>query len=529
MKKILLVVMMAASVGTFAETRNTSELVVSFLPSDINLNPLKSFTSTEAQIYTALYEGLVGYDPASLEPIPAAARSWDVSPDGKTYTFRIRDDARYWNGDPVTAEDFRSSWLKFLDPAVQAEYSFFYDVIEGARDYRTGKNPDPASVKIRVLSPKRLQVVLEEPATHFLKILCHHSFVPVHPSLLNETSWNSLPEIPGNGPYFIKERDGGHFLLARNPHYWDAEEVKADFIRMLFLDDPREATRRFNDYEIHWVTEGFLLDKVLYQDTIVVNPLFATQYFYFSHTARPWSDERVRRALALLLPWSDIRSPDYQFIPARTLVPPIPQYPAPRTIEAPDREEAMKLLQEAGYPGGRGLPPVVFRLPEGEATRRTAAIMAAAWKEAGIESEIHAYPYPAYFDVLKKSDYALGTITWIGDFADPLAFLQMWTSSSNLNDGRYANLAYDALLEKSVKQSGTERYKTLSEAESLLLAGAAVLPISHSPAINLIDLHYIDGWYRNPLDIHPFKHLSFAPYRPLPGVVRFEGFSPLTK
>jgi peptide/nickel transport system substrate-binding protein/oligopeptide transport system substrate-binding protein len=519
--KFLFSVFLCSAILLFSEeTPPNRELVVAFVPTEINLNPLNSFTSTEAQVYTALYEGLVTYDPLSLEPLPGVARSWEISPDGKTYTFRLRDDAKYGNGDPVTAQDFKNSWLRFLDPKTNAEYSFLYDIIQGAEEYRTGANPDPESVRIKVLSATRLQVVLEEPATHFLKILCHHSFLPIHPTLLQKTAWNSLPEIVNNGPYLIEKRDTDHMLLRKNPYYWDAKQVKVEYIRLLFVDDPNGTTGRFNDYEIHWVSEGMSLDKVVYQDTIIINPLFSTQYFYFSNLEKPWNDGRVRRALALLVPWPAIRSTDFYFIPAKTLVPPIPKFPSPEAIEASNPQEALRLLEEAGYPRGAGLPKIVIKLSEGDGTRRAAALMAAAWKEIGIDSEIITYQYPEYFKVLKTGDYTLGTISWIGDFADPLTFLQMWTQSSNLNDGKFSDMEYEELLKKSMGQSGEDRYKTLSRAESIILKTAQVLPLSHTPAINLIDLHYISGWYRNPLDIHPFKYLSFAPFKPLPGVVR---------
>ena len=497
------------------------ELTVAFLPVQISLYPLNSFTATEAQVYTALYEGLVSYDPATLDPAPGAASSWEVSSDGKTYSFRIREGAKFSNGDPVTAMDFRNSWLKFLHPDTKAEYSFLYDIIAGARDYRTGKNPDPNSVQIRVLSEKNLQVVLEHPATHFLKILCHHSFVPIHPSLLEQKDWNTFPEVPGNGPYRIVEQKPDIWILKKNPHYWDAANVSIETIRFLFIQDPLSVTRRFNDYEIHWVTGGISIDQVLYKDTIIVNPLFATFYFFFYTHDEPWKDARVRRALALLAPWEKIRTKDIQFLPAKTLVPPLPRYPKPVTIEAANREEAFSLLKEAGFPEGKGLPPVVFKIPEGEENRIVAALFAAAWKESlGLESEIQTYPYPEYLTILKEEGFTLGTVSWIGDFADPLTFLQMWTSHSNLNDARYANPEFDALIEKSFQQAGQERYKTQSEAESILLKGAVVLPIGHSPAINLIDLQFLEGWYPNPLDIHPFKYLKFAPFKPLPGVIQ---------
>ncbi|HOV37210.1 MAG TPA: peptide ABC transporter substrate-binding protein [Spirochaetales bacterium] len=503
------------------------ELVVAFLPGEISLNPINAFSSSEAQLYTALYEGLVSYHPATLDPVPATAGSWEVSPDGKTYIFRIREEARYSNGDPVTAADFRNSWLKFLHPDSRAEYSFLYDIIEGANEYRTGKNPDPESVQIKALTEKRLQVVLEYPSTHFLKILCHHSFVPIHPSLLDKKDWNTLPEVPGNGPYVLAEKGPNTWVMKKNPYYWEADHVFVETIRILFEENPLSTTQKFNDYEIHWVTGGMVLDQVLYKDTVIVNPLFATYYFFFSNRLSPWMNPQVRRALALLIPWEIVRSWDFQFLPAKTLVPSLPRYPAPETLEKTDREEAFALLQEAGYPEGKGLPPIVFKIPEGEETRRTAAIFAAAWKEAlDLDSEIQTFPYPDYLTVLKKGDYALGTVTWIGDFADPLTFLQMWTTHSNLNDAGYSNEEFDALILKSFQQTGEERYKTLSAAESLLLKSGEVLPIGHTPAINLIDLQFVDGWYPNPLDIHPFKYVRFTPFKLLPGVIQKEEHFP---
>jgi peptide/nickel transport system substrate-binding protein/oligopeptide transport system substrate-binding protein len=338
--------------------------------------------------------------------------------------------------------------------------------------------------------------------------------------MLPHDGWNELPEIIGNGPYRISERDDEHILFEKNPYYWDAANVKTAKLRVVFSDDDEKTIRDFNDYSIHWVVSPASLDKVLYRDTIIVNPLFATSYFYFANTTSPWNNEKIRRALALLVPWEKVRSTDFQFLPAKTLVPPVPRYPAPETITESNTEEALALLRESGFPDGAGLPVVVIKIPDGPESVRLAAVMTAAWEERGIKSEIKTYPVSRYFEILRNGDFTLGTMTWIADFADPLAFLQMWTSSNNLNDGKYSDSVYDELIRKSMGQSGEDRYRTLSEAESVLLKSAQVLPIGHNPAINLIDLQFIDGWYQNPLDIHPFKYLRFAPYRPLKGVVR---------
>jgi peptide/nickel transport system substrate-binding protein/oligopeptide transport system substrate-binding protein len=127
-------------------------------------------------------------------------------------------------------------------------------------------------------------------------------------------------------------------------------------------------------------------------------------------------------------------------------------------------------------------------------------------------------PFGRYFQSLKQNDYQVGSTTWIGDFADPYTFLQMWRRDSNLNDAGYNDDDDETLLEKSMTEDGSRRWETLAEAEELLLSRGTVLPISYSPAINIVDTDELDGWYANVLDIHPFKFLSFRARRPLPGV-----------
>ncbi|WP_455382218.1 peptide ABC transporter substrate-binding protein [Salinispira pacifica] len=495
------------------------EFVVSYLPTKLELNPIKAYSSTEAQLFTAIYEGLVTYNPVTLKPVPGVASYWEVSPDGKQYRFYLRDNARYWNGDPVTASDFRNSWLELLKPENHSAYSFLFDVIVGAENYRKGINKDPESVGIRVLSPKVLEVDLVEPATQFLDILCHHSFVPVNPNLLHYSDWSKLPSVIGNGPYYITKRTDSEIDLAKNDLYWDADNVKIPRIKIIFRDDVQAVADDFNKNKIQWVAGGISLDQITNRDAIVINPLFATSYFFFKADRAPWNNGNVRRALTLLLPLDQLRSDQYQFIPATTLVPPIPYYPEVKGITSSNKEEAMKLLADAGFPDGKGLPPITIHIPDGTDNNRVADLMAKAWHDAlGVEVKTDTQPYQSYVDNLATADYTLATLTWIGDFADPLTFLQMWTSGSNLNDAKFDNPKFDSLVRQSLGKSGRERYQLLSDAEQILLDTAEVIPLSHSPAINVIDLNQIDGWYPNPLDIHPFKYLQFAAKKPLKGV-----------
>ena len=502
-------------------TAGGDEIVIAMLESELGLNPIDSFTASEGQLYTGLYEGLVSYHPLTLRPVPAVASDWEVEDDGRLYRFHLRSDARYHTGERVTAEHFRRTWLEMIDPDRETAYSFLFDIITGAEAYRSGEHSNPDEVGIRAVADDVLEVELDSPAPHFLSMLPHHSFVVVHPDLLSLDNWSNPQELIYNGPFVVAERSDGEMLLEQNPEYWDRDGVGSERIRIVLHNDPMEITAQFNGGRIDWVQSGMALGQVLAPGSIQVNPMFSTSYFFFATDTEPWNNPRLRRALALALPWDEIRDAEIHFNPARTLVPEIPGYPRAEGITAQETDEALALLAELGYPEGDGLPSIVVRTPGGPENERIVGLLRSAWQnELGIEVEHEVIEHPRYFDSLKDRTYTLGTVTWIGDYADPLTFLQLWSSRSNLNDAGYADDAYDALLRDSMQQTGTERFRTLAEAEELLLLEAVVLPISHSPAVNLLDRDILGGWYPNPLDIHPLKELRLKPAIAPPGVVR---------
>jgi oligopeptide transport system substrate-binding protein len=497
------------------------ELVIVFSPKEVELDPLHIYTTMESELSTAIYEGLLVYHPFSLLPVPGVAYDWELSEDKTLYRFFLRDDAIFSNGDPVTARDFRESWLRVLEPDAAAEYSFLFDVIQGARSYRLGRG-SREEVGIRAVSDKILEVKLERPAAHFLKLLCHMSFAPIHESYRDRKDWDGDAPLIGNGPYYLDERSRFELVFRKNKLYWDADRVALDAVRVRFMEDPAAISEGFNRGAIQWAN-NWETSSLEDRTKIVFNPLFATSYFYMVCVDKPWSDPRVRRALALLVPWDQIRTED-TLLPTSRLVPPIPGYPDIEGIQKPDRTEAMRLLEEAGYPGGAGLPELVFKLPGDSESEREAGVMADAWKrELGLAVRVTSFPYDVYLKEVKKTDYTIGSVTWIGDYADPLTFLQMWTADSNLNDARFSDPKFDSIIEESFSMEGEERYKQLARAEEVLLSTAVVLPVSHAPAFNLVDLDRIEGWFPNVLNIHPFKYLRFRELRVPPGVAGLTG------
>ena len=505
------------------ENRKLDELTVAFSRHDMELDFRQSYFASEAQLFTAIYEGLFTYHPLSLEPVPALAERWELSDDKLQWTFTIRRNARFSNGDPIRAEDFRTSWISLLDPKKDSPYSSFFDVIEGARDYRNGRQSDPNKVGIIAVDNRTLVVKLASPASFFPAMLCHHSFNPIHHSMVNKAEWspnnntrNWTPPV-SNGPFRIVSMNNESIVMQKCNQYWDRDRVRLNRIIIKFTSTPDEASHLWNSGEARWISGDVNVEALTDRSGFQVNVMFATHYYFIRSAQKPWNDHRVRRAMMLVLPWDEIRSNYY--LPAKTLIFPVAGYPEVEGVSETNYEEAKRLMLEAGYTSGAGLPELVIRLTPSRDAARVGAIMANAWKELlGFNVRVEVIPFDTYFQTMKEGGYTVGSCTWIGDFADPYAFLQMWRRDSNLNDARHDDEDFEALIERSMIEEGTKRLATLAEAEKLLLDRGSVLPIFYSPALNIIDTAEIEGWYANALDIHPFKYLSFKMFRPMPGV-----------
>ncbi|MDC7218534.1 MAG: peptide ABC transporter substrate-binding protein [Spirochaetales bacterium] len=481
---------------------------------DLELDPHKAVNTTEAQLFTGIYEGLVTYHPSTMKPLPGLAAWWKLSDDKLTWTFYIREEARYSNGDKITAEHFRQSWLKSLSPERGSYFSSLLDVVKGASDYRNGL-VGPEEVGIRVEDDNKFIVTLNEPAPHFLSIICHFSFVPIHPVMKNIEDWSRVRNIPVSGPYHFRSNQKGRMVLEINPYYWDRDSIDIETIEVTTGRDSQAVMRKFNRFEQDWIMSGYNTQLLSNPYGMVLSPLFGTTYYYFNNRDTPWDKSEVRRALALLLPWAQIYQ--QQPIPAHTLVPPIGDYPSPAVPMNQNIEEAMALLEKAGYPAGKGLPEIVIRIPSSLWGDYVPIWMKKVWEDT-LETtvRIETIPVENYYDSLPEAGYTLGHLSWAGDYADPMTFLQMWQSESSFNDAAYYNEEYDALLELSTGASEEERFNELSEAEKYLLESGEVLPLAHFPAIHMLDLRFLGGWYANALDIHPFKYIYRKNDAPIP-------------
>lgn len=514
MKKLLFI-----SITLLALTLSAieNELNVAITNTDLTLNPFYTYSADEAQYLTGIYEGLVSYDPRDLTPKPGLAESWTLSEDKMTYTFKLREDIYFSNGDKITAEIYKNTLLKLLNPDTHAEFASLLDIIKNAQEYRNGIIDSPESIGIRT-DGNNLIIELKKRAPYFTKILCHHSFTPIHPSLLNKKEW-SVSELKTTGAYTL-EKQKNRLILTKNEKYWDKDNVYFNTINLIDYKDSEKATNDYNSGKIDWLTDSTInLNKISDTDTLKVNPLFATTYYYFNPTYKEYANSEIRRAISLLIPWNIIRTK--QYIPANSLIPNLTNFPKNSKNYEQNIDMALEILEKEGFKNGKGLSNIVISIPENTYNDEfiSEVVKKNIEENTEITVEVIKNPYPQFFTVNREIEFTISTLSWIGDFADPLTFLEMWTTNSNLNDSGFSQSDYDLIVENSSNLTQDERYKELSKAEKILLDENIVIPINHSPGINVIDTRYIENWYANTLDIHPYKYLRITNTHVIPGLI----------
>ena len=488
------------------------------------LHPHVSYNADEAQLLSALYEGLFIYDPKTLEPIGGIAESWKVS-GGRTWRFNLRQNAKFENGDAITAESFKASWLNLLSPSLNCPYASLLDCIDGVADWRAGKLKNINQIGIQVESEYVLTVYTTAPCQYLPLILCHHAFSAVHPSQLKEVATlmsgkkdrsleNAFRPI-SSGPFKIEEWDEEKIVFEKNSEYWDASYVKLEKIIAYTNMSDEDAAYKFNMGLIHWLNNASIIKDIVDKESVHIGAMFATEYFFFRLDSEATKDEKIRAALLLSIPYEKLRS--QYLIPATTLVFPLPDYPRIQGVDEYNIYKAKNIMEGVKLNEKNKTIKIIF--PESTYYDSLAKILEDAWKKLGFVIEIKSYPQSEYYEVIKKKGYSIAPISWIADFADPTSFLEMFRQGSSLNNTTWQNAEYENLLRLANAEADVRiRYKKLSEVEELLLNSHILIPLSHNPSLNVIDLYQVAGWYPNAINIHPFKFIKLKKAKAVPNV-----------
>ena len=479
----------------------------------------------EHHILTALLEGLVLKDPATLEPIPGVAESWVISDDGKTYTFQLRHDAQWSNGDPVTAHDFAWSWWRALQPALGNQYAYMFFPVKNAEAYLKQEIKDFSLVGVKVLDDYTLQVELTNPTPYFLQLLDHYSMFPVHRATIEKfgapdergSLWTRPGNFVGNGPFQLTEWQLFKKVeVAKNPYYWDAKNVKLKGIRFHPTENVTTEERMFRSDQLHH-TASIPIDKVAtYQQKkpgLLHSHPYLGNYFYRINTKLPHlSDKRVRQALAMSINSQQIveqvtkggEVPAYTFTPPNTL-----GYTANAGFMF-NPEKARQLLAEAGYPNGEGFPVTELLYNTSEGHRKIAVAIQQMWNQyLGVNIILNNQDWKVYLSSVDSGDYTIARAGWIGDYVDPNTFLDMWITDGGNNRTGWSNPRYDELILKLAPEASDRetRYSMMREAEALLLEDMPVIPIYIYNSKSLVHPS-LKGLEPNILDYTLYKALS---------------------
>lgn len=485
------------------------------------LDPRKSTGMPEAKIEANLFEGLMthGKDGTITAGV---AEKWNVSQDGKVYTFTIRANAKWSNGDPVTAHDFEYTWKKTLDPNFASKYAQQLYFISGAEEYNCGKG-SVSAVGVKAIDDKTLQVTLAQPTPFFLSVLAHHAYYPVNKKVdESNPKWMVDPKtFVGNGPFMMKSwTHNSKIETVKNPNYWDAANVKMEQLDFLLTDNNATALSMYDSGQADYVDALAPADlqRLLKEGTLKTAPYLTNNYYAFNTTKAPFDNVKVRKAFSLAVDREAIvKNLNNGSVAAYGFVPPgVPdaekgsdfRKTGGNLIKNADVAEAKKLLAEAGYPDGKGLPPITLIYNTNEVHKAVAEAIQEMWKKnLGVSVELQNQEWKVFLQNRKTGNYQIARHGWVGDYEDPLTFMALLESSNGNNDSKYSNPKYDELIKLSYAElDPKKRMNLFHQMEKIAIEeDMAVMPNYFQPQY-ILAKPYVKDYINTPIGLTYFKY-----------------------
>ncbi len=490
-------------------------------PSD--LDPQTITGVPERNITATLFEGLTRSDPETLEARPGVAKNWEVSKDGLTYTFHLREDVTWSDGEPLDAHDFYASWHRMLAPQLGSDNSDqLYDVVN-AEAFHKGQIKDFSKVGFRVIDDLTLEIKLNHPASFLLKTMASRTWVPVPSHVLEKfgdhlipgSPWTRPGNIVGNGPFVLKEwKPHSYIEVERNPRYWNRDAVKLNGIRFIPMENQPAEEAAFRSGQLH-KTERVPLTKIaVYRrdapEKLHIHPYSGVYFFNFNVNEPPFDNVLVRRALAMAVDRESLvenvtlagEIPAYHFTPEG-----IGGYVS-RARTKLDFDEARRLLTEAGYPEGKGLPPITLLYNTSENHRVIAEAIQQTWKhELGIDIKLENQEWKVYLDNMQHGFFQMSRAGLIMDPYDPSQFLRVFTSDNGFNRTGWADPEYDRLYDEVMNTADeTIRMELMQQMEKILTDAMPILPVYYYTNQYLMDPS-VKGWADNLLGLGPYERV----------------------
>ncbi|HCP64385.1 MAG TPA: peptide ABC transporter substrate-binding protein [Hyphomonadaceae bacterium] len=490
----------------------------------LSLDPHQASGTWENRIIGDMLQGLTT-DDAQGRPIPGMATEWSTSPDGLVWTFKLRD-AKWSDGQPVTADDFVFAWRRIMTTTPPAKYASILYVIKNAEKIYDGRIKDVTQLGVRAVDAKTLEVTLEHPAPYLPGLLTHYTSFPIPKHVVEKVGneWIKAENFVGNGPYKLQQWKPNDFVhVVRNANYYDNANVCIDQIFYYPTSDDNAAERkvRTGDLDINTNFSGSRLEEINKNlpGYARIHGYTGLTYYIFNLRKAPFNDARVRAAISM--------TADREFVtkeilkagqqPAYSLVPPgIADYQSgamSTDFKGQSMDErlarAKKLLEEAGYGPNKPLK-FTFSFRNSGDNPRVAPVVQQNWAKIApwVQVEILGAETQINYEKLRTGDFELGDAGWISDFNDAKNFVYLFqTSTDQLNYGKYSNPEFDKLMEAAdVEKDTVKRANMMKQAEAIVLKENGFMPMWFLTNRNLVSPR-VTGWVDNAVDIHRARYL----------------------
>ena len=511
-----------------AEGIRTQTLLVGNSAEPGDLDPHLASVLSDQLIVNTLFEGLTLLDERTTHPLPAAAESWSVSPDGLIWTFRLRDGLKWSNGEKLTADDFIQSWRRVLSPDFASDNASYLFAVKNAEPFNArkltaGASPGLSGVEqLGFAAPdaRTLVLTLERPAPYLPALVSMPAWFPINPRTLAKfgglekrgSDWTRPGNLVSNGPFALAEwTPNARIILAKNPHHRAAAQNRLARVVFFPIESPDIEERNFRAGQLH-VTSNLPVTKIAAwrereAAQLRLEPTSQANFLRFNTTRPPLKDARVRRALALAIDRDALARAVFQGsrLPATSFTPPgTGGYMARATIGL-DLAAARQLLSEAGHPGGKDLPVMDLQCRNDELSPRLAEALQSMWqRDLGVRTAISQMEQKIWVQNQQSLNYAISTAAWTADFPDPITFLGLLSATSGYNWTGWSNPAYEQLLNTAaITADPAKRYEFFQQAEAVLLSDAPIAPLYFGARTYLIH-PAVKGWEPAPLVFRRF-------------------------
>ncbi|WP_193708273.1 peptide ABC transporter substrate-binding protein [Alkalibaculum sporogenes] len=532
---LFLLLVIVICIFTACSTNENSEKTISvYVGSEPeSIDPAYNQTVDGATLLIHAFEGLMTLDKDG-KPMLGQAEKYSISDDGLTYTFTLRDDIKWSDGDPVKADDFIYAWKRAIEYKNATVYGYLFDVIVGAGDIYGGvEGVTMDDFGARAIDDKTIEITLIAPTPYFLELCAYPTYFPVREDIVEDNdSWTINPDTYiTNGPYKLESwTHNSEMIYVKNENYYKYKDLGPDQIKFVLMTDANAVLAAFQNGDILFSDDmpNEEIDAWREKPEFNIEGELGTYYISFNTEKEPFDNFKVRQALSLAIDRNFIveqigragQQPAPAFIPTGLTDADVTKefrdvggdyYSVAKGDYEKNLREAKKLLAEAGYPEGKGFPKFEYMYnPEGSTHALIGQALQDMWKELGIECTLVDQEWNTFLQIRQDGNYQVARNGWGADYDDPITFIDMFLSNSGHNNSQWKNAEYDKIVNKIKNSFDTEeRFELMHEAEDLLMQEAPIAPIFYYVDI-FLKSEKLEGFYSSPLGFKYFMYSSVS-------------------